>query len=101
MPVWQQAKLGDITLDCPKGITRPTPEQRGPNEKFTVLTEGLSKYVDHIFIICTDECDMNIPDEFEDKAGEGVTMYHIKFRSGLFLHKTKKKQKNKCSPRAC
>lgn len=67
MIVWRRGKLGGITLDCPKGIFQP--ENRGSNEKFTILTFGLSKYADNIFIICTDECDMPIPEEFENKAG--------------------------------
>lgn len=56
-------------MDCPKGIFQP--ENRGPNEKFTILTVGISKYADNIFIICTDECDMSIPEEFENKVGGG------------------------------
>jgi len=61
------AALGDINLDCPAGMFAP--RSRGPNaDKFTSITIGLSRYADRIYIICTDHCDMDIPEEFDDKV---------------------------------
>ena len=33
-----------------------------------MLSPGLSKYADRIYIICTDECDAPVPEEFGDKV---------------------------------
>ena len=70
LDVVKSARLGQVTLDCPAGIFPPV--NRGANdEKITVLTIGLSRYADRIFIICTTECDMVVPFEFEDKVSRG------------------------------
>ena len=59
--------LGEITLDCAKGMTDPA--RRGPNpSKFTEITIGLSHYADRLYIICTDECDMPVPAELGDNV---------------------------------
>ena len=60
------APLGEINLDCPAGMLAPT--VRGPSERHSVLSLGLSKYADRIYIICTDECDAPVPEEFGDKV---------------------------------
>jgi hypothetical protein len=62
----REARLGDINLDCPKGML--VPEKRGASEKHSVLSLGISKYADRIYVICTDECDMTIPEEMGDKV---------------------------------
>jgi hypothetical protein len=56
--------VGGINLRCPRGMLKPT--SRGPNPaKFPgTLTAGLSHYADHVYIICTDQCDMTVPEEF-------------------------------------
>lgn len=56
--------VGGINLRCPRGMLEPT--SRGPNpDKFPgTLTAGLSHYADHVYIICTDQCDMTVPEEF-------------------------------------
>ena len=38
------APLGEINLDCPAGMLAPT--VRGPSERHSVLSLGLSKYAD-------------------------------------------------------
>lgn len=65
---WFAPPLGDINLDCPAGMITPDDTQFGVSEKHSVLSIGLSKYADMIYIICTDECDMTVPDEFRDKV---------------------------------
>ena len=60
------APLGEINLDCPAGMLAPT--IRGPSNKHSVLSLGLSKYADRIYIICTDDCDAPVPEEFGDKV---------------------------------
>ena len=60
------APLGEINLDCPAGMLAPT--VRGPSERHSMLSLGLSKYADRIYIICTDECDAPVPEEFGDKV---------------------------------
>lgn len=60
------APLGDINLDCPAGMLTPT--VRGPSEQHSVLSLGLSQYADRIYIICTDDCDAPVPEEFGDKV---------------------------------
>ena len=58
--------LGEINLDCPAGMR--VPENRGDSPKHSVLSLGISKYADRIYIICTDECDMTVPEAFGDKV---------------------------------
>lgn len=59
--------LGEITLNCPKGMREPA--SRGPNpNKFTELSIGLSRYADRVYIICTEECDMPVPAELGDNV---------------------------------
>ena len=60
------APLGDINLDCPAGMLTPT--VRGPSEQHSLLSLGLSQYADRIYIICTDDCDAPVPEEFGDKV---------------------------------
>ena len=60
-------RLGDgVTLGCPKGVLEPA--SRGPNEDFTPLTFRISGYADKVYIICTDECDMTVPEELGDEV---------------------------------
>jgi hypothetical protein len=61
-----EAPLGDVNLNCPSGMREP--KNRGPSEKHSTLSLGLSRYADRIYIICTDECDMTVPEEFGDKV---------------------------------
>ena len=60
------APLGDINLDCPAGMLTPT--VLGPSEQHSTLSLGLSQYADRIYIICTDDCDAPVPEEFGDKV---------------------------------
>ena len=61
-----RAPHGAINQDFPPRMLAPT--VRGPSDKHSVLSLGLSKYADRIYIICTDECDAPVPEEFGDKV---------------------------------